>query len=57
VQRVLNYIAENLETAVVEDPANTNNCISDDLTQAERKAIAAQARTSYNARTWGETLW
>jgi hypothetical protein len=57
VQRVLNYIAENLETAVVEDPANTNNCISDDLTQAEKKAIAAQARASHNARTWGETLW
>jgi hypothetical protein len=57
VQRVLGYIAENVTTAVVDDPANTNNCISDDLTLAEKKVIAAQANASYNENSWAKTLW
>lgn len=55
--RTLRYISTDLPTASVEDPANTNNMISDDLTQAEKKAIAAQAQASYDAPTWTQTLW
>jgi hypothetical protein len=57
VQRALKYINENLETACVIDPSNTNNIISDDLTQAEKKAIAVQAGKSHDAPSWGATLW
>lgn len=57
VQRALAYIAENLPTARVEDPANTNNVISDDLTHAEKLAIAAQAQVSHDERNWTRTLW
>jgi len=57
VQRTLGYIADNLPTRRVEDPANTNNTISDDLTLAEKKVIAAQARLSYLENSWGHTLW
>jgi hypothetical protein len=39
VQRALGYIADNLPTAAVEDPANTNNTISDDLTLSEKRVI------------------
>ena len=52
VQRALGYIADNLTTAVVEDPANTNNMISDDLTLAEKRVIAAQAKASYDQPRW-----
>ncbi|MGQ0736333.1 MAG: hypothetical protein ACT4QD_22100 [Acidobacteriota bacterium] len=39
------------------DPSNTNNIISDDLTQAEKKAIAVQAGKSHDTPSWGGTLW
>jgi hypothetical protein len=57
VQRTLVYIAENLPTRRVDDPANTNNTISDDVTLAEKNIIAAQARSSYLENSWGNTLW
>lgn len=57
VQRTLAYIADNLTTKRVEDPANTNNTISDDLTLAEKRVVAAQARLSYLENSWGNTLW
>jgi hypothetical protein len=57
VQRVLGWIADNLETAAIEDPANTNNMISDDLTQAEKKIVAVQAQKSFNEQYWIHTIW
>lgn len=57
MQRALGWIAENLENATIEDPANTNNMISDDLSIAEKTIIAAQARRSYDEPRWGQTLW
>ena len=56
VQHVLNYLAEDFVGAVVMDPANTNNTISDDLTLVEKWAIATQAKTSLTA-PWDQTLW
>jgi hypothetical protein len=40
VQRALGYIAEQLETGTVVDPANTANIVSDELTAAEKKKLA-----------------
>ena len=57
VQRALGWIADNLETAAIEDPANTNNMISDDLTAAEKRLVAAQAQRSYDETSWLATLW
>lgn len=57
VQRALGYIADNLTTAAIEDPANTNNQVSDQLTLAEKKAIAEQAKKSHDETRWGYTLW
>jgi hypothetical protein len=57
VQRALGYIADHLTTAAIEDPANTNNQVSDQLTLAEKKTIAAQAKKSYDETRWGYTLW
>lgn len=57
VQRALKYFNENLETACVIDPSNTHNIISDDFTQAEKKAIAVQAGKSHDTPAWHATLW
>ncbi|WP_271215144.1 hypothetical protein, partial [Pseudonocardia halophobica] len=58
-QRVWNaliYIRDNLATARMVDPANTNNVISDDLTAAEKAAIVAAARTALGAKDWSEIV-
>ena len=57
VQRALGWIADNLEAAAIEDPVNTNNMISDDLTPTEKKIIAAQAQKSFDERLWRDTIW
>lgn len=57
VQRALGWIADNIETAAFEDPTNTANMISDDLTVAEKKVIAAQAKKSYEETSWLYTIW
>lgn len=57
VSTCLEYIRDNLETACVIDPANTNNVISDDLTAAEKKRIAEQARESRHEPYWEQVLW
>lgn len=57
VQRAFGYIADNLETASVADPANTANVVSDELTAAEKRQIAQQARRSFDEKSWRLTLW
>lgn len=49
---VLRYIATNLSSARVVDPANSNNILSDDLTRAEKQALEQKAITSYSQRQW-----
>ena len=58
-QRVWNaliYIRDNLATARVVDPVNTNNVISDDLTAAEKATIVAAARAALGAKNWSEIV-
>jgi hypothetical protein len=57
VQRALGWIADNIETASFEDPTNTGNMISDDLTAAEKRTVAIQAQKSYDDKFWRSTLW
>jgi hypothetical protein len=53
---VLEHLRDSLPTAVVIDPANSNNKLSDDLSSAEKKAIAQKAATSLKA-SWKEFIW
>jgi hypothetical protein len=53
VRRVLEYLQRSFVNARVQDPANANNIISDDLTIAEKSAIKAAA-TRALAGTWAE---
>lgn len=57
VWAALEYIRDKLETTNVEDPANTNNLVSDDLSSTEKYLVANAARTSLTKRYWEEIIW
>lgn len=56
VWKALTYIRDNLATARIVDPSNTNNVVSDDLKAAEKAAIVAAARTALGAKDWSEIV-
>lgn len=56
VLATLAYIRDNITTAVFIDPANTNNRISDDLTAAEKQALANAASTARRADNWAQIV-
>ena len=53
VWKVFQFLAGDFVSARIQDPANTNNTISDDLTAAEREQIKAAALRALQARDWG----
>lgn len=57
VSTVLAYLAERLEDAVVVDPANTNNYVSEDMTKSEKRAVMAAARKAIDMKRWELVLW
>ena len=54
---VLKWLSVNITSARIIDPANTNNIISDDLTQNEKRAIANMASVSLQKQSWQEIIW
>lgn len=56
VWKALTYLRDNLATARVVDPSNTNNIISDDLSIPERTAIVTAARAAMAAKNWSEIV-
>jgi hypothetical protein len=57
VLHVLRTMGSSLGSTCIVDPANTNNILSDDLTQAEKQRIAAQATQSAREQSWGRIIW
>ncbi|MFH2057936.1 MAG: nucleotidyltransferase [Pseudomonadota bacterium] len=57
VLTVLEHIRDNIKAVRYVDPANTNNVISDDCTDAEKSTIAVQAATSRGQQIWGRIVW
>ena len=57
VLHVLRTVGSSLTSTRIVDPANTNNILSDDLTQAEKQLVAAQASTSARQQSWGSIIW
>lgn len=53
---VLEYLRDNFIAAVVVDPANSNNRLSDELTLAEKNVIAQKAAECLKS-SWTKTLW
>jgi hypothetical protein len=57
VWAVLQFLRDELATARIVDPANTNNIISDDLTTREKALIAAAAVRALKKSLWSEIVW
>jgi hypothetical protein len=57
VLTVLRYISNRFEQAVVRDPANFDNVVSNDLSAGEKKAIAKAARDALYGENWTKILW
>jgi hypothetical protein len=56
VQAVLSYLRDSFETARFVDPANTNNILSDDLSQVAKKSISRAAGAALAAPYWGDII-
>ncbi len=54
---VLRYLSHQFERAVVLDPANADNILSNDLSAASKTAIAAAARDALYDENWKKMLW
>lgn len=57
IMHLLRDIRDNIQTRRVIDPANTNNILSEELTQMEKKALSNAAQQSLLAPYWGEIIW
>ena len=54
---MLRHLSSRLEQAVITDPANPDNILSNDLLAADKKAIAAAARDALYDENWKKILW
>jgi hypothetical protein len=57
VLHALRTIGSSLASARIEDPANTNNVLSDDLMQYEKERIAGMAAQSAGEQYWEDIIW
>jgi hypothetical protein len=55
--KVLGFLSSNFPARRYVDPANTNNVISDDLTQAEKQAIKTAALDARAQTNWQTIVW
>jgi len=54
---VLRYFAGRFEQAVIRDPANPDNVVSDDLALAQKKIVARAARKALEDDDWEKIIW
>jgi hypothetical protein len=54
---VMDFIGSEFIARNIQDPANTANIVSDELTVAEKQTIARQAISSRNQPYWGQIIW
>jgi hypothetical protein len=57
ISAVLHYLSNRFESAVVSDPANPENIVSDDLSAAEKRAIATAARDTLYGEDWEKMIF
>jgi hypothetical protein len=57
VLTALRYLSSRFEQAVVHDPANLDNVVSNDLSASEKKAIAKAARDVLYDENWKKIIW
>jgi len=54
---VLMHIRDNLRTSRVEDPSNSNNVVSADLSISEKQTIVGVATSSLSKQYWNQIVW
>jgi len=54
---VLKYIIEQFSFVKIYDPANTNNIVSDTITNDQKLQIIQMARSSYESDCWEKIVW
>jgi len=54
---VLKYIIEEFYYAKIYDPANTNNIVSDTISDNQKLQIIQMARSSYESACWEKIVW
>jgi hypothetical protein len=57
VSAVLEWLRDNMRTARLVDPANTNNVVTDDLTATQRAAIATAAGVARTQPNYNDFVW
>jgi hypothetical protein len=57
VHAVLRYIANRIEHAVIVDPANPGNVVSEDLSRDAKQVIAKAAYDGLYEDNWKKILW
>jgi hypothetical protein len=57
VWAVLGFLERLLLPRAMLDPANAANIVSDELTSAQKRSIAAAAAAARNGRPWSEIVW
>jgi hypothetical protein len=57
VSSALDFLADGFVGCHIEDPSNSANVVSDDLTAAQQQAIAEQAAQSANESYWDRIIW
>jgi len=57
VLHTLRTIGTLLTSTLIEDPANTNNALSDDLTKQEKERVASLAAQSAREQYWEKIIW
>lgn len=54
---VLGFLRDRLHTAWLEDPANSNNVVSDSISDFTKTAVARAAWTARSKKNWNEVIW
>jgi hypothetical protein len=57
VWKALGFLATAFPSARYVDPANTNNIISDDLSQSEKQTVQTTAQLSIKETAWENIIW
>jgi len=57
IMTIFEYLRERFIYARIVDPANSQNIISDDLTDSEKQKIIESALISYNEPYWNKIIW
>ena len=55
--KFLKFLANDFSTKRYVDPANTNNVISDDVTNSGRLLIKQAAKAALTKKTWAQIIW